>query len=40
MSIELRLNSYCSHGPVGRSHIAEQRATPDGPQPRGYPLEN
>src|SRR5438105_5158038 len=28
VSIELRLNSYCSHGPVGRSHIAEQRATP------------
>jgi hypothetical protein len=36
MLIELSLNSFCSHGPVGRSHTAEQRARSDGPQARGY----
>ena len=26
----------CSHGPVGRSHMAGQLARSDGPQARGY----
>ncbi len=34
--IELSLNSFCSHGPVGRSHTAGQGARSDGPQARGY----
>jgi hypothetical protein len=34
--VEFGLNSLCSHGPVGRSHIARRGATSDGPQARGY----
>ena len=34
--VESVLSSNCSHGPVGRSHIAAQLATSDGPQARGY----
>jgi hypothetical protein len=33
MLIESSLNSFCSHGPVGRSHMAPQHARSDGPQP-------
>lgn len=36
MLIESSLESFCSHGPVGRSHTAGQRARSDGSQPRGY----
>ena len=34
VSIKLRLNSICSHGPVGRSHVTRQRARSD----RQYPV--
>jgi hypothetical protein len=36
VSIELSLDSCCSHGPVGRSHTTGQHARSDGPQARGY----
>src|SRR6266536_2418761 len=36
MLIELSLNSFFSHGLVGRSHTARQRARSDGPQARVY----
>jgi hypothetical protein len=36
MLVESSLESFCSHGPVGRSHTAGQRARSDGPQARGY----
>jgi len=35
MFVESVLGSCCSHGPVGRSHIAERLARSDGPQPGG-----
>jgi hypothetical protein len=36
MSLKSSLSSFCSHGPVGRSHIVVQLARSDGPQARGY----
>jgi hypothetical protein len=36
MLVESSLESFCSHGPVGRSHTAGQHARSDGPQARGY----
>jgi hypothetical protein len=36
MLVESSLESFCSHGPVGRSHTAGQRARSDGPQARCY----
>ena len=38
--IELSLNGFCGHGPVGRSHTAGQGARSDGPQARGYSAWN
>ncbi len=35
MLVESSLESFCSHGPVGRSHGAGQGARSDGPQARG-----
>ena len=36
MLVELGLDRFWSHGPVGRSHIARRGARSDGPQARGY----
>ncbi len=33
MLFDLRCDTFCSHGPMGRSHIARQGARSDGPQP-------
>lgn len=38
MFFELVLGSCCSHGPVGRSHMAGQLARSDGPRARGYSI--
>ena len=40
MLFELRCDTFCSHGPVGRSHIARQGARSDGPQARGYSIQD
>jgi hypothetical protein len=40
MLIESSLDNFCSHGPVGRSHMARTHARSDGPQARGYSAAN
>ncbi len=40
MLFELRFDTFCSHGPVGRSHTARQGARSDGPQARGYSTQD
>jgi hypothetical protein len=40
MFVESILGSCCSHGPMGRSHIAGEHARSDGPQARGYSVRS
>ena len=40
MLFELGCDTFCSHGPLGRSHIARQGARSTGPQVRGYSTQD